>query len=70
MIAHGDGTATLYCHMRENSRRVKSGDKVVQGQVLGIVGTTGNSTGVHLHFEVKLRRKGGWRTVNPIPYLP
>lgn len=65
VIDHHDGTMTLYAHMSPNSRRVSVGQKVVQGQVLGIVGTTGNSTGLHLHFEVRINGK----CVNPLPYL-
>ena len=56
---------TLYGHMSPDSRAVSKGDEVVQGQVLGIVGTTGNSTGLHLHFEVRVNG----RCVNPLPYL-
>lgn len=66
VINHHDGTMTLYAHMLAGSRRVQEGDKVSQGQVLGIVGSTGNSTGTHLHFEVKVNGKA----VNPFPYLP
>ena len=44
VIDHHDGTMTLYAHMYPNSRRVSKGDTVVQGQVIGQVGTTGNST--------------------------
>lgn len=65
VIDHHDGTMTLYAHMSPNSRTVSKGDEVVQGQVLGIVGTTGNSTGLHLHFEVRING----RCVNPLPYL-
>jgi len=64
VINHGDGTSTLYAHM--NSRAVKVGDVVKQGQVIGYVGTTGRSTGNHLHYEV---RKGSTR-VDPINYYP
>lgn len=65
VIDHHDGTMTLYGHMSPDSRAVSKGDEVVQGQVLGIVGTTGNSTGLHLHFEVRVNG----RCVNPLPYL-
>ena len=65
VINHHDGTMTLYGHMSPDSRAVSKGDEVVQGQVLGIVGTTGNSTGLHLHFEVRVNG----RCVNPLPYL-
>lgn len=65
VIDHHDGTMTLYGHMSPNTRTVSQGDEVVQGQVLGIVGTTGNSTGLHLHFEVRINGK----CVNPLPYL-
>ena len=66
VINHHDGTMTLYAHMLSGSRKVEYGDKVVQGQIIGTVGSTGNSTGNHLHFEVKV----GGRSVNPLPYLP
>ena len=65
VIDHHDGTMTLYAHMYPNSRQVSKGQSVVQGQVLGTVGTTGNSTGNHLHFEVRING----RCVNPLPYL-
>lgn len=52
VVSHGDGNTTLYAHM--NSRAVKEGDVVKQGQVLGYVGTTGRSTGNHLHYEIRV----------------
>jgi len=51
VVDHGNGNTTLYAHM--NSRAVKAGDVVKQGQVLGYVGTTGRSTGNHLHYEIR-----------------
>ena len=66
VINHHDGTMTLYAHMLSGSRTVSPGDKVTQGQVIGKVGSTGKSSGDHLHFEVRV--KGS--CVNPTPYLP
>lgn len=51
VIRHGNGTQTLYSHM--STTIVYSGQHVVQGQVIGYVGSTGRSTGAHLHFEVR-----------------
>ena len=66
IINHHDGTMTLYAHGAPGSRRVQAGEEVSQGQAIMTVGTTGNSTGEHLHFEVRVN---GY-TVNPLPYLP
>lgn len=49
-IKHADGNTTLYAHLSEIN--VQQGEKVVRGQRIGRVGSTGNSTGPHLHFEV------------------
>jgi hypothetical protein len=52
-LEHADGTVTWYGHMKNGSLTQKdSGDVVVAGEFLGIVGSSGNSTGAHLHFEV------------------
>ncbi|TFW05793.1 M23 family metallopeptidase [Oxalobacteraceae bacterium OM1] len=48
----GDGNFALYAHLQPGSLRVKAGDQVVRGQVLGLVGNTGNSIAPHLHFHV------------------
>jgi murein DD-endopeptidase MepM/ murein hydrolase activator NlpD len=50
VIRHGDGLQTRYAHLEATD--VKRGDLVTQEQVLGKVGSTGHSTGPHLHFEV------------------
>ncbi len=63
-ITHGDGTMTLYAHM--SRRAVSTNEQVSQGQVIGYVGSTGNSTGNHLHFEIFV----SGRRVNPSQYLP
>jgi len=66
VINHHDGTMTLYAHGNPGSWLVSAGQKVKQGQQIMSVGTTGNSSGYHLHFEVKVNG----RSVNPTPYLP
>lgn len=63
VVQHDGGLATLYGHLQEIY--VKPGDRVSRGQVIGKMGSTGRSTGTHLHFEV---RKDGV-TQNPLPYL-
>jgi TP901 family phage tail tape measure protein len=54
VVDHG-GMTSLYAHMLPNSRMVRTGDMVRQGQRLGSLGSTGNSSGPHLHFETRLR---------------
>ena len=63
VINHGNGLKTLYAHC--SKLYVNVGDKVTQGEVVGLVGNTGRSTGPHLHFEVFVN--GG--RVNPCSYL-
>ncbi|MCL2108901.1 MAG: M23 family metallopeptidase [Oscillospiraceae bacterium] len=65
VIDHGGGVSTLYAHMQTGSMRFSAGDTVVQGDVIGLVGSTGWSTGPHLHFEV--RENGS--AVNPWGYV-
>lgn len=62
-VAHGLGLRTLYGHLDEI--RVFEGQHVLRGQAIGLVGTTGRSTGPHLHYEVRLDN----RPVNPLPYI-
>lgn len=50
-VTGDDGVTIYYCHLKE--RRVKAGDRVKAGEVIGIMGSTGYSTGPHLHFEVR-----------------
>ena len=64
-INHGDGYVTRYAHF-QGPPPVKIGQRVEQGQVVGYAGTTGYSTGVHLHFEIL--RNGA--PVNPLGLLP
>ena len=53
IVSHGGGYATLYAHQRQVPI-VKEGDTVSKGQIIGYVGSTGNSTGNHLHFELRV----------------
>ncbi|MBX2962118.1 MAG: peptidoglycan DD-metalloendopeptidase family protein [Cyclobacteriaceae bacterium] len=64
VIQHDDTYATSYSHLK--SMNVKEGDKVQKGQEIGLVGNTGLSTKVHLHFELL---KNG-KAIDPITYLP
>lgn len=60
---------TLYAHMKEGSIMVAEGTKVKIGQVLGIMGSTGKSTGPHLHFEVRINENSSYKAVDPYTYL-
>jgi len=61
-IRHADGYETRYAHMKSFRRGIRRGKHVKKGQTIGYVGTTGRSTGPHLHFE--LRKHG--RAINPL----
>ena len=65
-IAHSDGTRSLYAHM--SSRAVSAGSTVSAGQVIGYVGSTGSSTGNHLHFEIWTNSSSS-SCVNPLNYF-
>ena len=56
VIDHGNGNSTLYAHM--SSRAVSEGQMVSQGQTIGAVGDTGNTSGPHLHYEVRRNGRG------------
>ncbi|WP_179232841.1 M23 family metallopeptidase [Paenibacillus rigui] len=64
VVTHSKGLQTWYMHL--NKMLVQKGDRVEKGQVIGLVGTTGRSTGYHLHYEVL---KNGVSS-DPKPYLP
>ena len=63
VVSHGEGNTTLYAHM--STRLVEAGEAVEQGGILGLTGSTGHSTGPHLHFEIS---ENGTR-INPLVYL-
>lgn len=63
VLDHGDGSETRYAHL--SSYSVAAGDVVRQGDAIGGVGSTGASTGPHLHFEIRLNGSA----VDPLPYL-
>lgn len=68
VVDHGDGTMTLYAHSQRLS--VSLGDVVQKGQQLGTIGDTGNVTGPHLHFEVRVKDADGNVTrVQPLRYV-
>lgn len=64
IISHGGGYTSLYAHM--TTRKVKVGDTVKQGQIIGTVGSTGWSTGAHLHYELRKNNK----SYNPLTEYP
>ena len=70
IIRHSSGLYTLYAHGQAGSLSVSVGQKVSQGQQIMRVGSTGNSTGAHLHFEVRVGSGGYGDRVNPGAYLP
>lgn len=64
-IRHDETLVTLYCHFKKDTLRVKKGDKVERGDILGYMGSTGRSTGAHLHLGVSLF--GEW--IDPEKYF-
>jgi len=65
MINHGDGYVTLYAHMSAFVSTTQVGRYVQQGEVIGKIGSTGDSTGPHLHFEIRINGT----KVDPYPYI-
>jgi murein DD-endopeptidase MepM/ murein hydrolase activator NlpD len=66
MIKHADGTITVYGH--EEKLLVHKGEKVKAGQLIGLVGSEGESTGYHLHFEIRVGSENGDK-IDPIDWL-
>lgn len=69
IIQHSDGNFTLYGHLHEKSITVTAGESVRQGEVIGKMGSSGNSTGTHLHFEVRQGANAYSATVDPLEYI-
>lgn len=65
IIDHGDNVWTLYGHIRNGGIKVEKGQEVKKGEKIAEVGSTGNSTGPHCHFEVRINGT----PVDPMPYL-
>jgi len=65
VIDHGNGVATLYAHQRSGGITVAAGQRVTKGVRIGTVGSTGYSTGPHLHFEVRVNGD----PIDPMKYL-
>lgn len=71
VIKHSDGLWTLYAHMKNGSIKVRTGQKVDQGQVIGQVNNTGASRGDHLHFNVQTAGGASYNDAkDPLKYLP
>ena len=64
-LDHGGGVSTQYAHIVHGGMRVSIGQAVSPGQLIAITGTTGNSTGCHLHYEVRINGA----TTDPIPFM-
>ena len=65
VLDHGDGLTTLYAHILDGGIKVSSGQQVTKGQDIALVGSTGYSTGAHLHFEVRINGE----STDPVGYL-
>ena len=69
IIQHSDGNYSLYAHLHSNTITVKAGDSVEQGQVIAKMGSSGNSTGTHLHFEIREGQNAYNSTVDALKYI-
>ncbi len=69
IIQHTDGNYTLYGHLHAGTIMVRQGDSVERGQVIGYIGSSGRSTGPHLHFEVREGQNSYYNVVDPRKYI-
>lgn len=67
ILDHGNGLFTAYYHC--STIKIKQGDTVKQGQVIAQIGDSGNTTGPHLHFEVRINKNGSVSRVDPLKYV-
>lgn len=67
-IKHANGMYSIYMHMADNTIQVKPGQEIKKGERIGYMGSTGQSTGAHLHFGVLTEDKNS-TNVDPLPYL-
>lgn len=65
-VGDAEGRIHLFCHLAPNSIKVEKGQKVSRSTIIGTMGTTGNSTGVHLHYQIN---DTNGKDMNPCPYL-
>ena len=63
LVSHGNGLETFFAHL--SKRMVKQGEQVAKGQIIGLVGKTGRSTGAHLHYEIRHKKQ----PVDPMKFI-
>lgn len=66
VIDHGDGEFSMIAHMRKGSVRVKVGDRVTQGQIIGLLGNSGDTSGPHVHYQ--LQSGPDWERSDALPF--
>lgn len=69
IIEHTDGNYTIYAHMAKNTITVNEGDAVQQGQIIGEMGSSGRSTGPHLHFQIDVGGYSQNKAEDPLKYV-
>jgi len=69
IIDHGRGITTLYAHMSRFNKSARNGRKVGQGEIIGYVGSTGASTGPHLHYEYRIKGEHKNPSTIPLPRM-
>lgn len=65
-VRNDNGLYAVYAHMKSINSRLKQGDKIEEGEIIGIMGNTGLSFGVHLHFELREKPFAGAKSIEPI----